>query len=114
MCYNKYIERTETSQTRKANVMLKIFEGYVKNDETTMIRVHGYACTAGACAATYGKPDIGKYVDVTADYFVTPDENPIDNTVTRLQEDLSRCGWGSVEIGYISELLSREFAKMNR
>lgn len=98
--------------------MLKIFEGYVKNDEDTMLRVHGYASTAGGCALHYGKPDIGKYTDVTAEYFVSDtekvDKGYLESSADRLYCDLIRCGWGSVEAGYISELLRLELEKMHR
>ena len=98
--------------------MLKIFEGYVKNDETTLIKVHGYGSTPGACALHYGKPDVGKYVDVTSEYFVSDSEKVehgyLESSADRLYADLLCCGWGSVEAGYISELLRNELEKAHR
>lgn len=98
--------------------MLRIFEGYVKNDENTMLKVHGYDCTAGACALHYGKPDIGKYVDVTSEYFVSDSEKEelglLESSADRLYTDLLRSGWGQTEAGYLSELLRRELEKQHR
>lgn len=98
--------------------MLKIYEGYVKNDENTLLRVHGYASSAGACAIHYGKPDVGKYTDVTSEYFVSDNEKVekgyLESSADRLYSDLIGNGWGTVEAGYIAELLRNELEKMHR
>lgn len=92
---------------------MKIFTTVVPNGDGTYIDCTGCASNAREFTEIYGG-GITKPRDVTSEYFVSPNENPSDNSCTRLVDTLVRSGWGSTEAQFLSDLLEKEFERQGR